>query len=573
MSLAGLPLSTQNSGYQTQDQTKSAFNLNADDHEYFASSVEEIDVGRDSVTSLAAEPPHVFDIVWNMDLNTALGNAGIKVPYQLDAGEQEHKAGTGIDKFVYKLTTGTVGPIEFECSKSIGANNVKVIYYYDDAGSASTRTGSGVDEAAAMADLAKQLKVESISGSDILVVLSADRLQDDDSNMSAVMVTPTAINQQIHKVGVVDDAKLVYELVTGNFGPIEIECSKSIGTNNTDLIYSYVDDGSASTRTGSGVDEEAAMADLAKQLKVDESSNLVVLSADRLQDVGSTMSAFMVDSVSSGVVSDEHKAGTDIDTFVYELVTDGFGPIEFECSKSIGASNTELIYYYDDDDAGNAITSIRTGSGVDEEAAMADLAKQLKVDVSGLVVLSADRLQDVGSTMSAVMVVSASSGVGNSFAQGHQNNEIVIFEQNLKSTFNGIVPNWYSANPDNNRSVTVQVKSGLAQLFDRKPELNNLLGSAASASTFLDSALIAAKMQDSNDDFYKKLFSRAQLKEVLEAVADKGSRVENADNISITDRKYEFQAGDSITAVVKVKDSDAGGTNSDRWLITLQQTA
>jgi hypothetical protein len=109
-------------------------------------------------------------------------------------------------------------------------------------------------------------------------------------------------------------------------------------------------------------------------------------------------------------------------------------------------------------------------------------------------------------------------------------------------------------------------------LFDRKPELNNLLGSAASASTFLDSALIAAKMQKEGppaDDFYTKLFSQAQLREVLEAVADKGSRVSDDAH---DDRKYEFQSGDSITAVVKVKDSDANGTNSDRWLITLQQT-
>ena len=206
---------------------------------------------------------------------------------------------------------------------------------------------------------------------------------------------------------------------------------------------------------------------------------------------------------------------------------------------------------------------------------MAELAKQLKVVSDELgnisVVLLDDGSQDVGSTMAAVMVASVSSGVGNSLSDSTQNAAIIAFENALKSTGGDF--NWYSADGNNSRSVTVQVKSGLVQLFDRKPELNNLLGSAASASTFLDSALIAAKMQNEGppaDDFYTKLFSRAQLKEVLEAVADKGSRVVKNDDYN--NRKYEFQSGDSITAVVKVKDSDANGTNSDRWLITLQQT-
>lgn len=353
--MSSLPLVfTNDGGFSSQPQAASAFDADPNDHEYFASSVEEIDVGRDYVTSLAAEPPHVFDIVWNMDLNAALDLAGIRVPYVTDVNEQEHKAG------------GTVGT-------------------------------------------------------------------------------------------------LVYELATDNFGPIEIECKRSIDTTNP------------------------------------------------------------------------------LDPITTIEYTDPGG-------------------------------EIRSGSGSDEKNAMTELAKQLMVDVSrNIVLLAADKSQDVGSTMAVVMVARISSGVEKSFMQGAQNNSVITFEQSLKKSTGSF--NWYSTNGDNSRSVTVQVKSGLAQLFDRKPELNKLLGSAASASTFLDSKLIADKMQNDGppaDDFYLKLFSRAQIMEVLEAVADKGSRVNTGDDY--TDRRYNFQTGDSITAVVKVKDSDAGNTNSDRWLITLQQT-
>ena len=340
--MSSLPLNN-DGNTQTQDQSSSAFDAGSSDHEYFAASVEEINIGRDSVTSLAAEPPHVYDIVWNMDLNAALDAAGIKVPYQLDANEQEHKA------------------------------------------------------------------------------------------------------------GVVDTNKFMYELASNNVGPIEIECSKTTDSTNTTLEYTNGNDS-------------------------------------------------------------------------------------------------------------------RSGTGSTEEIAMAELAKQLMVVNTSAVLLAADKSQDVGSTMAVVMVASVSSGIANSFSDGSQDVAIIAFENALKPA-NGSYE-WYSADNHNSRSVTVQVKSGLAQLFDRKPELNNLLGSAASASTFLDSALIAAKMQDSSDDFYLKMFSQAQLKEVLEAVADKGSRVSAGAH---ADRKYEFQPGDSITAVVKVKDSDANGTNSDRWLVTLQQ--
>ena len=236
----------------------------------------------------------------------------------------------------------------------------------------------------------------------------------------------------------------------------------------------------------------------------------------------------------------EHKAGVvDSANFMYELATNNIGPIEIECKKTTDSGNITLTYT-----SGNGS---RSGIGSTEEIAMAELAKQLAVVNNSAALLSDDKSKDVGSTISAVMVASVSSGIANSFSDDSQDAAIIAFENSLKLA-NGSYE-WYSADDNNNRSVTVQVKSGLAQLFDRKPELNNLLGSAASASTFLDSALIAAKMQNSSDDFYLKLFSQAQLKEVLEAVADKGSRV-TAD--SHENRIYAFLPGDSIMHTSKI---------------------
>lgn len=335
---------------QTQDQNESAFDGGTADHEYFASSVEEINIGRDDVTSLATDPPHVFDIVWNMDLNTALDAAGIRVPYQQDVDEQEHKAGTGAGAYWYELATDNFGPIEIEC-----------------------------------------LKVPTAGGTGF---------------------------------------KLTYANYTGTV-----------------------------SREGNGSTEEEAMADLAKQLRVDDSD--------------------------------------------------------------------------------------------------------------GVVFLNGNKSEDVGSTISVVVVAKPSTGIGNSFSDGAQDAAIEDFETSLKVSGN-LFDTWQNDfSAYNSRNVVIQVKSGLAQLFDRKPELNNLLGSAASASTFLDSEKIAIIMRDDNEQFYTKLFSQDQLKEVLEAVADKGSRI--AQTGSLSDRRYAFKPGDSITAVVKVKDGDAGGFNSDRWLITLQQ--
>jgi hypothetical protein len=317
----------------------SAFNVDENDHEYFASSVETITIGRDAVTSLdSQEPPHVFDIVWNMDLNTALTN--IKAPYIIDGNEQEHKDGTNGGK--------------------------------------------------------------------------------------------------------------MYTLGTDSF-TVEIELTSGTNDAGVTLTYTHLN----GTRTGTGVDEAKCLLELAKLLSVDSTNTVTLLKDDGTEDVGSSIAPLMVASVSSAI------------------------------GNSLSSQATAIT---------NFMTTLKGAAG----------------------------------------------------------------------TYN-----WYNADSNNLQSVNTQVKYGLAQLFDREPELNNLIGSAATSSTFLDSDKIKDKMQNNLDPFYINLFSASQLIEVLEAVADKGSRI----NGSGDNRKFNFTVGDSITAVVKVVDSDStnvSGNNSDRWLVTLQ---
>jgi hypothetical protein len=326
----------------TQDQSSSSFNAGPGDDEYFASSTEEIKLGRESVTELATEPPHVFDVVWNMDLNTAL--ASIYAPYIIDASEAEHKDGATAGTKMYTLGTSS-NTIEIEA-------------------------------------------VQTLTGDDV-----------------------------------------------------------------TQLTYTHTD------------------------------------------------------------------------------------------------SNT------------------RVGTGATESICMGNLANQLQTDGSTVTLLAADGSQDVGSSIAVLMSAAASSSVGNSLEVGNQTATITDFMTQLKSAAGTY--EWYSNLTNNDRSVTTQTRNGLAQLFDRSPQLNNIIGSAATSSAFLDASKIQAKLQLSSDEFYTKYFSDTQLREVLEAVADRGTRITGTG----ANRKFNFTAGDSITAVVKVTDTDSDSQNTDRWLITLQQTA
>ena len=249
-----------------------------------------------------------------------------------------------------------------------------------------------------------------------------------------------------------------------------------------------------------------------------------------------------------------HKKGILPNSFIYLVGTDN-NYAEIEVIKSSTTNSTITLAY-----SGITVTEIN------EEKGMEILAKQLKVDLNKSVSVI-PIAQNVGSTMSKVSVSSISSGVINSLSDGSQDVAINLFMSKikLKSATN---TNWYTASGPNFISMGVHVKRGLAKLFDKDIQLNNLLGSAASSSVFLDLAKIEAKMSNPNDEFYTKLFSKQQLKEVLEAVYDKGSSVLAIDGNS---SKFNFKGGDSITCVTRFTDGDTIALNTDRWLISLQQ--
>ena len=78
------------SALNQQDQLASAFDADANDHEYFASTVTSITVNRSDTTSLRAEPAHVFDIVWETDLNAFMYKHNITPSYVEDVNENVH---------------------------------------------------------------------------------------------------------------------------------------------------------------------------------------------------------------------------------------------------------------------------------------------------------------------------------------------------------------------------------------------------------------------------------------------------------------------------------------------------
>ena len=254
--------------------------------------------------------------------------------------------------------------------------------------------------------------------------------------------------------------------------------------------------------------------------------------------------------------------------YLYKLGTDEF-------SKEIEVSKTEV------DNVVTLTYLTLTKSGANEVAAMGALSKRLKVNSDLTVSILAADANDVNSTLSIVSETVVSTKVTDSFdptVLGHQGAAVTAFMRLLKKkTINNITntKHWYNADNKNDRGVGVQVKGGLAQLFDKDKILNNLLGSSANAGVFLDLAKIETKMSDSaeNDQFYTKMFSEKQLKEVLEAVYDKFDRIKYTAPTEIAPAKYEYEfvAEDSISCVVRVEDDDnKDAKNSDRWLITLR---
>ena len=209
-----------------------------------------------------------------------------------------------------------------------------------------------------------------------------------------------------------------------------------------------------------------------------------------------------------------------------------------------------------------------SGTGSTIVAAAAVLATKLSTDGSTVTLLASDGSQNVYASLTPNYTTVVSSSILNSLgAVGATGTASFMSYLKANNGNVGTTGSWYAANANNNQSMQTQVKLGLAQLFDKDPQLNNLIGSASSSSTFLDSSKIAAKLQLTTDTFWTKFFSDQQFREVLSAVADKGSRVAiGATGVNT----FNFVAGDTISAMLKVTDTDTTSLNSDRWMITLQ---
>jgi hypothetical protein len=234
--------------------------------------------------------------------------------------------------------------------------------------------------------------------------------------------------------------------------------------------------------------------------------------------------------------------------------------------------STERVYNHYTDNRIYFFNSRNVGIGNNETECCADLAKKMATDGSNIIELPIDGSMTVYSSIALKLTSVVSSSIINSLSDTTQTTVLTAFLTSLKGMTGSY--NWYGATGSNYQSIQTQVKLGLAQLFDKDPQLNNLIGSASSSSTFLDSSKIATKMQKSDDTFYTKFFSDQQLREVLSAVADKGSRISKLSVGSganyVPSNKFNFSVGDTISAMLKVTDSDTTSLNSDRWMITLQ---
>jgi hypothetical protein len=635
-----------------QDQTSSSFDNGVNDHEYFASTVETISIGRDPVTQLATEPPHVFDLVWNMDLNTHL--ADIRVPYVLDLTERSQVAGiVDSSKYIYNLgTNDKVKQIELKKTNPFG--DVLALSYTDANGS---RTGNGANEDECMVNLSKMMSTDGIN----ITLLAADGSQNVGSSMSKYLVA--AVSSGVGNSLVVGGANTFSTYTnfapTGNIPNLGTK-SMLFATNGGSTIIVYETDNSLAYRsTDSGVtftNISAALSNVSLQsIAYSTSSNLFVgissggLYIYRSMDDGvtwtsiplvlpiastnlyyinvsysTTTSSFWINgsmySTTDGITITHHTNNAlslyheDSDLFTDSplgliargIKTSGYCVIKYNASNddwdllydsfvrtiSYNSSTSRLIMTDNmpetiySTDGGVTFTKVSNHFGVIFDHVLwlpeidmfacvsATASKYVYYTKDGITVDHIEKIDD--DDWFSVKIIKIPSGIlfkrnGNisrsiTITAKGQSAAITKFMTALKSQMG--VHNWYTFNGVNPQSATIQVRNGLAQLFDRDPQLNNLIGSAATSSTFLDSSKIQAKMQNYEDTFYTKLFSEQQLREVLEAVSDRGSRVLGVDHL----RSFNFTAGDSITAVVKFVDSDSSGKNTDRWLVTLQQT-
>jgi hypothetical protein len=614
------------------------------DHEYFAQTQEVISLGRDPVTSLVTEPPHTFDIVWNMDLNTALNTTTvIRPPIQVDASEETTKKGVNNAKY-YNLATGTFSKeISAVLTGTTSLTYTNVFPIETLPYTIVTMSTDGTTLVCLVSDTLFQVYKNNVTtglftpmGSPITNTFALRSAcmnyngtvffhYDADSNIRSSIYNGTdwvtngtlplaasSIKWNVDYSGNVIaityySTVIVYERLTGttwtqkglpisnsiNYGWIKLSSDGlsvmvSANGSNHGQVYTY---GGTSTSawvatassTGTTV---SAMSDDLKTVFASYGPAVYIKTYD------SASSTWVLDATKTSSASIMFSMRTllfvsnDFSTFVLKDTT-AAGKMSIVLYKWSGTEYTFLSQIYSipttviaigmntlltlNKTVYNLDSATRIGTGSTEAECMISLSKQLEVTNTRINLLLSDGSNDVGTTMNYAVAAAVSSSVQFSLSDSTQTTAVNNFLAALKTAAGSF--RWYDlTNLKNRQTVTTQVRNGLAQLFDRDPQLNNLIGSAATSSTFLDASKIQAKLQSSTNDFYTKFFSVTQLKEVLEAVADKGSRV----TVGATFNTWAFVAGDSISCVLRVIDTDSSKTaksqNSERWLITLQQS-
>ena len=648
---------------------------------YMAATVEEITIGRNHVTSIAPLPNRVFDVLWKMNLNTALTN--IRAPSVMDASEQAAISAIPIsteDIFTYTLTTDGLSK-DFTAMRlhtSTAPNTIgdpsgvyKIIYghmpstpvgivpqlYYSalgyDGNYITLRSNANIQyvyntktkgfltlptlpnrasekySATTISDDGLTISYNNGYNSVNGIVIETFKLN---VGFTGSVVFSSAIGSQGGITGPVDGSVLHDMSSTGN--TIVLSTTTSLnryeyasGTKTWDIkgttgcsqmsgISSNSDCSRVACYNASNVyiynwttswNLEATIPMLnVNNVKFSRLGNILVITTtdnmyiynknttwDQLYSNAHYFryTIIQIDLTETGIIINTYGTFSGLNPLTSKLYnyngtvwtltkTDNYVAYQMSPDWMVGTTTTIQSMYTINSTVITAIgpnadyffNSLNVGIGNNETECCANLAKRLATDGSNIIELSIDGSMTVYSSVALKLTSVVSSSITNSLSDTTQTTVLTAFLTSLKGITGSY--NWYGATGSNYQSIQTQVKLGLAQLFDKDPQLNNLIGSASSSSTFLDSSKIATKMQNSGDTFYTKFFSDQQLREVLSAVSDKGSRISKlsvqSGGVYVPSNKFNFSVGDTISAMLKVTDLDTTALNSDRWMITLQ---
>jgi hypothetical protein len=645
---------------------------------YMAATVEEIKIGRNPVTSIAPLPNRVFDVLWKLNLNTAL--ASIRSPSVIDASEQSALSGIPIsheNNFTYTLTTNGLSKdftaLRLNSAMQTGDPSTvyKIIYgepflysptIYYNSNSFYTVFSYDGNYIAARNSLGHQ-SVYNTKTKGILSFSNSTtrgvwnyfpvKISDDALTMSYNNGASSSIIIETFKLNVGFTGSVVFSSAIGSTGGIT-------GTNDGSVVYDMSSSGNtivysnATTlnryeyksgtntwdikgMTGCGTMTIISSNSDCSRVACFNATNVYIYTWTTSWNLEATIPMSNVKNVKFSRLGNILVIGTTTTVYIYNknptwvqhssfsnivvicpviyinpnetsIIINNYGNNngwQIEASKlyeyngatwvNIRTDNLVTYQFSPDWTIATATSSSRMysvdstlyssfgqnieflfytnniGIGTNEKECCEDLASRMATDGTNIILLDSVN-NDVYSSIALKLTSVVSSSILNSLSDTTQSTVLTSFLTSLKSITGTY--NWYSANVNNAQSVQTQVKLGLAQLFDKNPQLNNLIGSASSSSTFLDSSKIATKMQLTSDTFYTKFFSDQQLREVLSAVADKGSRISKLSVLSgglyNPSNKFNFSVGDTISAMLKVTDIDTTSLNSDRWMITLQ---